>query len=235
MRSKPASFFLHYVRHVALISVARMDVNKYIVSKCKHIHSLALSFASSGPGLLPILSSTPLQRLAADLEALFGSTSDVDFSHGLFAHLTHLNIYTTPVPNAWSAGLAELPCLTHLSVGVATAAFFRRVVVDCVRLEVAALVNPDVAWLRDYLKENQPFIHDARCVLVVVDDLLDDWELAAHGYEDHWRRAERFIKERRAREIDGKPLLQSLATRVDISIASDCIVYPCLDSDSAAN
>ncbi|KAJ7107891.1 hypothetical protein C8R44DRAFT_744467 [Mycena epipterygia] len=70
------------------------------------------SFLRKPQSLTP---SLPLRRLSAESSYLFPSGRD--FSHPLFTKITHLALYNSGSRgwNAWS-GLAQLPCLTHLSV-----------------------------------------------------------------------------------------------------------------------
>ncbi|KAJ6511552.1 hypothetical protein C8R47DRAFT_1095501 [Mycena vitilis] len=107
-----------------------------LLARCTGVISMYIINIHDAPSLLACLSRVPLRRLQASLGALFhpvvtpipwevsqrgegGGT--IDFSRPMFQHLTHLSlVQKVPAERSrraaeWKAGLASLPCLTHLA------------------------------------------------------------------------------------------------------------------------
>ncbi|KAJ6542198.1 hypothetical protein DFH09DRAFT_1392870, partial [Mycena vulgaris] len=127
------------VRHVA-ISLITVEKTLQILSKCSSTVGLVLFQMTPTHDLLPPIAAMPLQRLSADLHAIFGS-SDIDSRHPVFAQLTHLDIFDASPPTTWAVRFAHLPRLTHLSLNwPADAAFFQGTLLQSTRLEILALL-----------------------------------------------------------------------------------------------
>ncbi|KAJ7160589.1 hypothetical protein C8R43DRAFT_993381 [Mycena crocata] len=168
-----------------------------MLSLCSGVVNLALFNTPFAWTLPPVVADLPLQRLTADLETVF--PGKVDFTHGLFSQITHLDIFLTILSEEWIAGLGELPRLTHLSLesGEEHAVLFPGILASCSHLEVLL-----IRWSLDYPEEDfSGFQDDPRAVLVCVSEYLRDWILGATGGEDYWIRAERFICQRKSGEI----------------------------------
>ncbi|KAJ7134010.1 hypothetical protein C8R43DRAFT_1239321 [Mycena crocata] len=101
------------------------------------------------------------------------------------------------------AGLATLPCLTHLAFfSVDSCGFLADALAHCTRLSVLI-----VLWSEDRGKAqgmdeqlSAVFAHDSRFVQVMVGDFLKDWEAGAVSGEDYWSRAEAIVQDRRLRK-----------------------------------
>ncbi|KAJ7118259.1 hypothetical protein C8R44DRAFT_190392 [Mycena epipterygia] len=197
IESRPLSFFHDHVRHLSLF-VESSDVDAIIrlLAVCNATVDLQLFCGS--PNLLPLLGALPLRRLSADLSHLFPSGRD--FSHPLFSNITHLALYNSGSRdwNAWS-GLAQLPCLTHLSFhnSPVDPTFCQEALMHCKSLEILAICvenhnadrrSPDYATAAI----------DPRFVILAICNLPWDWEIGARGGEDRWVTADEFVGKRRS-------------------------------------
>ncbi|KAJ6542202.1 hypothetical protein DFH09DRAFT_1368173 [Mycena vulgaris] len=184
MRIRPALCRQTHARHVAFADVD-IETTVRLLSQCRGIIRLGLFRDCASPALLPSIIAMPLERLAFTPEDVFGS-SNIDFGHALFAHLTHLDIVSLSSSDAWPS-LGQIPRLTHLSVNwLAERVFVQSTFAHCKRLEVLALLCSDLYQLEDFLDECHHFADDPRSVLMTVDDYLHDWKVGAHGVEDYW-------------------------------------------------
>ncbi|KAJ7438560.1 hypothetical protein B0H11DRAFT_1633415, partial [Mycena galericulata] len=116
IRSTPASVFKNSVRHVCLHQVS-YQVAAFILSASSSLEDLWIILDAANASLLPIIGPLPLKRLYCRLEDLFTPNTQIDFTHPLFSHLTHLELFAgsnVVLPELWS-GLSLLPYLTHLS------------------------------------------------------------------------------------------------------------------------
>ncbi|KAJ6463153.1 hypothetical protein C8R47DRAFT_1225270 [Mycena vitilis] len=83
----------------------------YLLSACSKVENLWLS-AQTFTTLLQI--DMPLNRLHCRLNTLF-EPKPTDFTHQLFASMTHLEVFDLPVRYDVWATVTHLPCLTHLA------------------------------------------------------------------------------------------------------------------------
>jgi hypothetical protein len=226
IRTKPGSFFHDHVRHVALIDVP-LDVTIPLLSQCTGIIGLALSPRSTEPALLPVLDGLRPRRLAADVQRLFNSASPVDFTCAVFSQLTHLHLHNDFHLNFPPTSLAQLPCLTHIAFRIPVLpAYLHDTLAHCPRLEILAFLDTNAKFFDSHLRKF--FAENLCCVFVLVENPLVNWELGAYGDDDHWQRAERFVRQRRAGEISGRlrritPEGHGLTT---YTLASECVVPP---------
>ncbi|KAJ7185343.1 hypothetical protein C8R46DRAFT_376950 [Mycena filopes] len=198
-----------YVRHICLSELQPWDILVQLLSLCANTTNLALLHPTPDIHLAPripeALGRLSLQRVSLHIKALFPpSLERVDFSHSMFAHITHLDLcdYDDGPWERWS-GLTTLAHLTHLS--------FRR---SHFRLEVCAFALAKCVSLRalvlicgSWTAATQPtrledeLARDMRFVMVVVPDYQLDWENSAWGGGDYWTAAERRIGERRTKIV----------------------------------
>ncbi|KAJ7656046.1 hypothetical protein DFH06DRAFT_1328878 [Mycena polygramma] len=122
LESKPASLWLALTRHLS-VAIRGGDPMEQILSMCRTSSNLALivhpydlfggyQLANS----LALITTMPLVRLSAHIGSLFHPDA-ADFSHPVFAHLTHLTLLDTFADHMmWATDLGQLPYLTHVSL-----------------------------------------------------------------------------------------------------------------------
>ncbi|KAJ7230844.1 hypothetical protein B0H12DRAFT_221117 [Mycena haematopus] len=171
-----------------------------ILTRCSAIENLSLFTLGGHFSLLPFLSAMRLRRLCADLQDLFSSV-DIDFTHPLFSHITHLELRAALHRAEWDQwkGLATVPNLTHLAfLGGKSLSIFRNTLAACPKLQVLISLHvqddPGVGL--------ESLAHDTRFVCIPAPPFYTDWQIGAHGGEDFWVRAEKFIAQRNRYEVD---------------------------------
>lgn len=197
------SFFHDHVRHLSLfMDSSDVDSLMRLLALCDATVDLQLFRGS--PNLLPLLSALPLRRLSVDLSNLFPSGRD--FSHPLFMNITHLALYNSGDWdwNTWS-GLAQLPCLTHLSFHNSPVypAFCNKALLHCKSLETFAICIDKGEATRAFPEYATAAI-DPRFVILAVANLPWDWEIGARGGEDRWVIAEECVRQRRSGATKGE-------------------------------
>ncbi|KAJ6475120.1 hypothetical protein C8R47DRAFT_704193 [Mycena vitilis] len=198
LETKSPAFLRDSVRCVALLMLPEASVVS-LLSSCSRISRLAIWHISPKPTFLHAIAALPLLRLSADL-ALFGPPG-VDLGRPILNQLTHLDTFSQELcANTWLT-LACLPCLTHLAITItltnADPAAIPNIVANCTSIEVLVLLS-HTAGLDQY----DYFSDDPRTLIIVVGfRFLEEWERSAHGDEDFWVRAERFIEKRRSGEV----------------------------------
>ncbi|KAF8185825.1 hypothetical protein K438DRAFT_1765607 [Mycena galopus ATCC 62051] len=172
-----------------------------ILASCSAVQNLALHDSSR---VLPaLLSGMPLRRLYTTLKSLFHPT-DIDFTHSLFSHITHLREMDYITPNSWKKwkGLALIPNLTHLALAANSSLhvpLFEGVLAACPALRVlVCLYN----YSSNLLGGFKSLAQDTRFVCIRVPVFIEDWQTGAWGGEDFWVQAERFIAQRDSGEVD---------------------------------
>ncbi|KAJ7748368.1 hypothetical protein B0H16DRAFT_1849220 [Mycena metata] len=178
-----------------------------ILSTFKGLTRLDIPFFDLEPALLPFLA----QYLSIKLLPLFGAdveSTPVDFTHPMFAHITHLDVQElnfeeppeSSQPARWS-GWSHLTSLTHISFwNYHDRPLFEEIVASCPKLQVLIVVVAS-----EQMTDNSVFAecaHDPRFILLVVKDFLDDWGADATGGENYWTRADNFLAERRSARIE---------------------------------
>ncbi|KAJ7153895.1 hypothetical protein C8R43DRAFT_1235300 [Mycena crocata] len=199
--SRPATFFHEHVRNLYCDTMPGYSTT-VILRKCSGTQNLYLSTASVAE-YLSELAEMPLRRLAIWLrEDLFESS----YSTRALSSITHLHLhdnwmYFTADDHKQFAGLATIPCITHLSfseLGCQYPALFAYALEHCPHLKVLVLVCSELEDLDGEL--DTTFAHDSRFVQLLVDDYRGDWEKGALGGEDYWSRADVIVRERQLRK-----------------------------------
>ncbi|KAJ7661977.1 hypothetical protein DFH06DRAFT_363198 [Mycena polygramma] len=204
-----------YTRHVCVVGTGQMDVMIDFLSRCGSV--VNVFFVTSAirwhPNLLPMLDTQPLQRLSANLRQLFSWDHPIDFSHRVFSRITHLDLMDRRCDD-WDtcSGLAQLPCLTHLSSPAMSDSTIHGALRHCPLLEVLVIVHSQQLELQQAELNFGTVSDDPRFVRLVVTDRLSDWEMGARGGEDYWIKAKALVDRRRY----GKPSnTKSLAENPD--------------------
>ncbi|KAJ7670067.1 hypothetical protein DFH06DRAFT_1179928 [Mycena polygramma] len=205
IHTKSPSFFKGCVRHLLLAQMTVKDA-AVILSACSNVQNLWLQVWA--PAIIPQL-TLPLKRLHSWLSALFGA-GHPDFTHRMFASITHLEIFDTAVDidkRVWSA-LTLLPSLTHLVVHnddeYLPMGFSLLRPLTSLRVIVLLLERAD--WevgVPDFCDVPE-LAQDPRFVIIRCPMQLDEWILGAQNGRDYWLRAEDFIAKRTSRELDGR-------------------------------
>ncbi|KAJ7710615.1 hypothetical protein B0H17DRAFT_1027434 [Mycena rosella] len=201
INSKPASFLRGAVRHLLLYRVHTDDVEA-IVSACPAVENLWV-LVNGIHNLLPLIQNLPLKRLHVHSTQLFASLSKNDFTHRVFAHITHLEIFDSYIITGidlevWS-GISLIPNLSHLSFNdeefLTLCTMLLR---TCNSLRVLVLLDVDPP---DVLEQPE-LVKDHRFVCMGCSQHVKDWQMGAHMGVDYWSRAEEFVAKRRSGEID---------------------------------
>ncbi|KAJ7504182.1 hypothetical protein B0H11DRAFT_507179 [Mycena galericulata] len=200
IETKPRAFFYESVKHLAVNNnVPRANVER-ILSVCTGIVNLALFNGDSDPSFIPYIDCIRPQRFAANMMVLFAGAPD--FTHSLFANVTHLDIADTfgLTWEPWNK-LALLPCLTHLSFNYSDealpAGLFHTVLVECALLQALVVVWPNMIMVEYEAEFSQYPTHDPRFVMIICSKYFWDWEAGARGGVDFWSRADTFIAQKR--------------------------------------
>ncbi|KAJ6482294.1 hypothetical protein C8R47DRAFT_1073586 [Mycena vitilis] len=219
-KKSTSSFLREKVRNLMLPSFAPGDINTVaaILSACSGVENLYVNVASavSMPTLLPMLSQIPLTRLCCNVQFLFGSHSQIDFTHQLFARMTHLEVFDKPRTRvdylkSWG-DLALVPNLTHVSF---VAPAFITVSPSLLRASTSlrAVIVMAHRWaaqpLIDSHVDGEELLKDPRFVVMDYIDMQADWQVGVHGGVDYWWRANDFIARRSAGEVES-PFLEDI-------------------------
>ncbi|KAF7373256.1 hypothetical protein MSAN_00534500 [Mycena sanguinolenta] len=190
------------------------DMNSLLQLCATQLLSLA-SFSSAfyKPTLLPVLlQAVWLRRWAGRLECLFGGHSAVDLSFPsfpVFHTITHMDIFdhfTDENEEAICAGLASLPCLTHLCLSYSTRLDpIARILIQCPRLRLLVLMDVEDEMINE-IAENPPTM-DVRFVVSGAGSYSRDWEVGARGGTDFWAAADEFVARKRRGEIEASHFL----------------------------
>ncbi|KAJ7629294.1 hypothetical protein B0H17DRAFT_1340081 [Mycena rosella] len=201
--TKPRIFFEKAVRTLVLDDLfGALDAASIIsiVSACNGVTDLVANISITP--LLPIISGmTSLRTLGIAIQNLFGQGFlAVDFSHSLFANITHLDVLDRTVA-AIPEGLHLIPNLTHLSFRCTD--FFEvapQVLEMCAKLQ-------HLVFLVRYESERRheacvALAEDPRFVVLSCVSFIEDLPLGVRTGWDHWARAEGFAASKRARTVD---------------------------------
>ncbi|KAF7351908.1 hypothetical protein MVEN_01152500 [Mycena venus] len=90
IEKKPTTFLRLNVRHLMLETGGKGGIA--LLAACRGVEDLWLGGRHVPGALFPLVEDLPLKRLSCYLGHLFGSPSRIDFSHQLFARITHLAI-----------------------------------------------------------------------------------------------------------------------------------------------
>ncbi|KAJ7111263.1 hypothetical protein C8R44DRAFT_883087 [Mycena epipterygia] len=205
-----APAFLHdNVRHLCLIlsGTAPLDDIMRVLVACDATVDLHLLGGSRS--LLPHLGKLPLRRLSVYLSSLFRPSDGPEFTHPLFATithliLTHLNLMKPGFHWTHFSGLAQMPCLTHLSFDdiLSPVVVCEHALRDCESLEVLALSFSKMVLVESLVDTYAPLATDPRFVMLLATHRIRDWETGARGGDDYWVRADELVRKRRSGEIN---------------------------------
>ncbi|KAJ7138869.1 hypothetical protein C8R46DRAFT_604575 [Mycena filopes] len=211
IHSKPASFFHHAVRYLAvLITDGRMVDLQLVLSVCTNLQHLALfpAYMQSIDEKILFLSIAPLPLTRLVTHLIDKMIYHLGPTHVAFTRLTHLELRmwtdSTPLVDVplLCENIAQMPQLTHLSFADTTfLPLCRRVLDTCPALRVLVsfgiLMMPINTPDHDYNEVLEDLAHDKRFVAMIEDEPgIGDWISGARGQEDYWERAEQFIAQR---------------------------------------
>ncbi|KAJ6508799.1 hypothetical protein C8R45DRAFT_454433 [Mycena sanguinolenta] len=209
LSSQPPGFAAEYIRHLFIpYTVLERETRiGQLLAICSGVQDLVLMNTPMprvrGPFRLGLLAKMSLTRLCISAKNLF-APDPVDFTHALFAHVTHLDLLDE-VGDPWDprwAGLALIPRLTHLAFDITESLLWEGVIYGalkhCPKLQALALMwSP---WLRDTMRmhEQEEKVgrvadSDPRFVIVLQTSYTHDWESGARGGIDAWNRAEELV------------------------------------------
>ncbi|KAJ6592598.1 hypothetical protein B0H19DRAFT_1365034 [Mycena capillaripes] len=199
------SFFRVVVRNLFILWVSNFDDAKTALSRCRSVENLWLSQSHTSPDLISGIEDLPLKRLHCSLDILFGTPEKIDFTHRLFARITHLELSDNAirVPEHY-CDLAALPNLSHLAF--ASQKFIPispTLLHTCRSLRVLVFFHL-AAWedaLTDYPEANE-MVKDPRIVVTDCKDYVRDWRRGSHTGIDYWSRAEDLVAKRRSGKVD---------------------------------
>ncbi|KAJ7656029.1 hypothetical protein DFH06DRAFT_1199987 [Mycena polygramma] len=215
LESKPLPLWLDQTRQLS-VAIRGGDHMEQVLSMCRNTSNLALilhphdlfggyKLAKS----LALVAKMPLVRLSAHIGSLFHPDA-ADFSHPVFARLTHLTLLDTFADHMmWATDLGKLPYLTHVSLNFPSSCyptaphdkFVREVFRSCVLMEVFIFCCDGNEALHGNIPYYPYLADDPRSLLLAMGNFLEDWGIGAEGGADYWVRAERFIKQRQSGEI----------------------------------
>ncbi|KAJ7182353.1 hypothetical protein C8R43DRAFT_966974 [Mycena crocata] len=195
--TRPAVF--DHVRHLFLIRAGNaLNDFQRILAACNGVQDFFLDGTPDLALFLALAAISPQRLHIRQLYHLFPSDR-VDYTHSLFSKVTHLDLDRINFPSD-PAGLAALPCLTHLAVDH-TAAYvhLEGALAHCARLAVLVVVRWEEPDANQSLLAH--FAHEPRFVLLFApeDPPMRRWRSGALGGEDHWTRAEAVVRERQLR------------------------------------
>jgi hypothetical protein len=210
--TKPPSFFHQAVRNILISNYDSLPAADLILSTCSGLENLSIAGIRQRTAL-PALTGLALKRLYCNLDGLFGSQEKIDFTHGLFAHLTHLDLFYlgTILPNTLS-GLALIPHLSHLSFqdddyrSHPSAPLTLLQTCSALRVLVSLILRKGEHERVD----DTNILTYPRFVRMVRLSYAADWQIGVHTGDDYWRRAEVFIARRISGEVDRTLLPLSL-------------------------
>ncbi|KAJ6592538.1 hypothetical protein B0H19DRAFT_1245403 [Mycena capillaripes] len=108
-------FFRDNVRSMLIWWVRNFDNEKNILSRYRSVENLWLSQSDTSPDLISVVEVLPLKHLHCSLEILLGSPENIDFTHCLFAGITHLELFDNLINPELYCDLSTLPHLSHPS------------------------------------------------------------------------------------------------------------------------
>ncbi|TFK65260.1 hypothetical protein BDN72DRAFT_845791, partial [Pluteus cervinus] len=157
-----------YVRNILWgVDVAKLPP---VLERCPHLDNLAVWLYASDNNLtvlLPALSTLRLRRISIELKTLFSGShfQTEQGKHPMFRHITHLDIIQACTMWSHIEGVAQLPCLTHLSLSRRSdnsGAVFGALE-QCKQLKILALVRSSTKrYERDIRRsaEEEPMQYD---------------------------------------------------------------------------
>ncbi|KAJ7089493.1 hypothetical protein C8R43DRAFT_1050599 [Mycena crocata] len=200
IREKSITLLFTSVRNVYLSDVSGEEAT-WLLSTCLQIENLfMMGFRLEEH--LTALAVIQLKRLCCSLAEIFPSISKIDFTHRLFAHLTHLWHFAHVGKTELWSGLALVPHFTHLAfsnpgflplyLGFLDVCKSLQVLVH-LKLGGGSYETGGVTILQ--LAENHRFV-SMNCM-----DYRPDWLIGAHTGIDFWSKAEDFVARRKAGQV----------------------------------
>ncbi|KAJ6472194.1 hypothetical protein C8R47DRAFT_1146823 [Mycena vitilis] len=160
---------------------------------------------SSATGLLSLVDGLPLRRLHCKLAQIFNSLAQVNFTHRLFAQLTHLEVfdsYEIGRSETW-CNIARIPHLTHLSFyDPKSVDIWLTLLRTCPCLCFLIGTGSLLSGFQAALKAKNELMEDLRVVLVDCALPVTDWQAGACTGNNRWARAEELVAKRRAGQVD---------------------------------
>jgi hypothetical protein len=198
-----------------------------ILAQCSGVICLAIFQTPPDPAWLPLIAvMSNLRQLSADINPLF-IRDRVDFNHSIFAGITHLDMFETPLSENWVTDIQYAAFLvSHISRSISTAQVLLSTLFMCITL--SQIQNPS------------RFSYSFSGVLIIKQNSMICTNVSAtiHGLwlclfliswgivppvETYWIQAERFIQKRRSGEIKGSAWIMSRCILIHIP-GSDYVV-----------
>jgi hypothetical protein len=196
--SRPPTFFARHVKSLYLNTHTHEAAR--IISVCTGVENLiccdALWSSYSGQSMdLPEILALSPQRLSVSLNRVFPSPHTPNFSHSLFANMTHLQITDRLAFAMWPE--FRPPLLTHLAfpyspsrdpANFITKHLVRDILSGCQTIKVLVLTTPD--------RDNTPrllMVDEPRAVIGYCRASRLEFEATEKGESDFWTRAEQFV------------------------------------------
>ncbi|KAJ7461112.1 hypothetical protein FB451DRAFT_1181462 [Mycena latifolia] len=142
------------------------------------------------------------------MEDLFRPQLKRNFTHGIFAQITHLALFDSlrPVDLATWSELTLIPHLSPLScISESFLPLCGTVLRTCNSLPTLVVLNIHLASKLDtspLVLEKTVLVRDHRLVFMNCVYCVKDWQKGAHTGIDYWSRAEDFIEKRRSEKVD---------------------------------
>ncbi|KAJ6603327.1 hypothetical protein DFH09DRAFT_393112 [Mycena vulgaris] len=204
---KPTQFFADSVHHLFIDNLTSTQSGSLTADSMATIaaafYGVTDLFANvSIKGLLPIIGGmTSLNRLGARMDGLFDGLP-VDFGHGLFQNLTHLEVFDEGMATQVGDGLPLIPNLTHFAFdSEELLVICARVLQTCRTLQYLIFVSPSTWRISNLHVECTALAEDSRFMAAVRTDFRKDWQLGVLSRGDFWLRAEEFVALKRAGKL----------------------------------
>jgi len=145
--------------------------------------------------MFSVIEDLPLKQLYCTAEDVFGPLPQIDFTHRVFATITHFEVFDDAIEREIWSGLALLPSLTHLCFNYdGPVDVWLDLLATCKSLRVLVVLDRSLA--------HSELAKDPRFVAMGCALETKDWRMGAHTGIDYWSRAEDFIAKRRSGELD---------------------------------
>ncbi|TFK66888.1 hypothetical protein BDN72DRAFT_843665 [Pluteus cervinus] len=208
--SNDLTAYPNYVQHVLLGGTLSQDPD---LTKClnllpllPNVKDLAIWWDGSGVvgALLPYCAHLQPERLSISFETLLGPGRGLRgyTRHSIFSRLTHLEVIIDCDDwNDWK-DLAELPCLTHLSLTLGSSVeVIEGALAECKHLKILTRVTQGVGLQEQETCRLRPsavlsYTQTDPRVVEFECGYLADWKAFAFGEPNMWTIAERVVEER---------------------------------------
>lgn len=181
---------------------------RLILATCSNVDTLWMEFPGDDVPVVDMVDHLRLGRLHCYVGHLFGSPENIDFTHQLFAHLTHLDLFDTchienEINRQIWAGLALIPQLTHLSYDDVEFLYMSMEILETCR-KLRVLLMAGFCPLEEHPIVYEELRYDPRFVMIGRNRRkpVTEWQLGNHTGVDYWSRAEEIVATRTAVNID---------------------------------